>query len=43
LRESVPPLFRDRYAHTDIEASVKVVRDGTALAAVEAKAGRLKS
>jgi histidine ammonia-lyase len=43
LRESVPALFRDRYAHSDLEASVKVVRDGSALAAVEAKAGRLKS
>jgi histidine ammonia-lyase len=43
LRETVPPLFRDRYAHTDIVAAVKVVRDGSALAAVEGRAGRLQS
>jgi histidine ammonia-lyase len=43
LRESVAPLFRDRYAHTDLIASCALVRDGSALAAVERKAGRLKA
>ena len=43
LRESVAPLFRDRYAHTDLEASCVLVRDGSALAAVERKAGRLEA
>lgn len=43
LRESVAPLFRDRYAHTDLQASCALVRDGSALAAVERKAGRLEA
>jgi len=43
LRGSVAPLFRDRYVSTDIEASCALVRDGSALAAVERKAGRLEA
>ncbi|MCH2105642.1 MAG: histidine ammonia-lyase [Planctomycetes bacterium] len=43
LREHVAPLFRDRYAHTDLQAACEIVRDGSALAAVERKAGRLES
>ncbi len=43
LRESVAPLFRDRYAHADLIASCDLVRDGSALAAVERKAGRLEA
>ena len=43
LREHVAPLFRDRYAHTDLQAACAIVRDGSALAAVERKAGRLEA
>ena len=43
LREHVAPLFRDRYAHADLQAACAIVRDGSALAAVEGKAGRLKA
>ena len=43
LRESVPALFRDRYAQTDLQASCALIRDGSALAAVERETGRLES
>ncbi len=42
LRESVAPLFRDRYAHSDLQAACALIRDGSALAAVERKTGRLE-
>ena len=43
LRESVPALFRDRFAHSDLQRACALVRDGSALAAVERRAGRLEA
>jgi len=42
VRSLVPTLDGDRELHTDIEACVKLLRDGTLLSAVEAEVGELQ-